>query len=148
MTELKASRMVIGDIPQIAAWNIQLHLDEGSTPLTIAEAESRYESWIENDEYSGLVFCLNDVACGYILYEYNEAGNDVRSPAYYYVRQFYIDKNCRRTGTGTKAFNMFKEMCVLTGTKINLEANISNPNGQKFWESLGFKACEIAYELK
>lgn len=148
MSELKASRMVIDDIRQIAAWNIQLHLDEGSTPLTTTEAESRYEAWIKNDEYSGLVFWLDNVACGYILYEYNEAGNDVRSPAYYYVRQFYIDKNCRRVGAGTRAFKLFKEMCVSAGTKINLETNISNPNGQKFWESLGFEACEIAYELK
>jgi len=148
MAKLTAIKMGLDNISQVAAWNIQLHLDEGSIPLTTAAAELRYETWIRNDEYSGLVFCLDSVACGYILYEHHLAGNDVRSPAYFYVRQFYIDQNNRRSGTGTQAFNLFRKMCVPAGTKINLEANISNPIGQKFWESLGFKVCEIAYELR
>lgn len=145
--DLVLRKMEIDDIPTIASWNIQLHIDEGSIPLTLDKAQSRYRDWLKTNKYSGLVFSIANIMCGYILFENRPAGNDVRSPASIYVRQFFIDEPYRRFGIGSKAFREFQKTCIPNGLKINLEANISNPNAQKFWESLGFQVCEIAYEL-
>ncbi len=134
------------DISRVARWNIELHEDEGSTPMSISEATERLGSWLASGRFRGMVFMLDNVDVGYVLYELQAANADIRgSVDSIYVRQFYITRESRRSGLGTEAFrNFLREM---GDKRVTLEVKATNPNGQRFWESLGFTPQEIAYQL-
>ena len=61
-----------------------------------------------------------------------------------YVRQFLITRDNRRKGIGKLAFNHF--VAHLNPDRLLLDVKVTNPVGQRFWESLGFVAEHIAYQ--
>lgn len=134
------------DISRVAMWNIELHEDEGSTPMSTSKASERLRDWLSSGRFHGMVFMLDNVEVGYVLYELQAANADLRdSVDSVYVRQFYITRECRRGGLGTEAFRCF--LGVIGEKRVTLEVKATNPNGQKFWESLGFAPQEISYQL-
>ncbi|MGQ9779190.1 MAG: GNAT family N-acetyltransferase [Bacillota bacterium] len=58
-----------------------------------------------------------------------------------YLRQFFIDRGCRRKGFGTTTFHLLlKELETDT---IDIELLSWNEAGLGFWKSLGFKERSI-----
>ncbi len=134
------------DILRIASWNIELHEDEGSVPMSNTQAMERLAQWLASGRFHGMVFILDDVDVGYVLYELQAANPDLRNSVdSVYVRQFYITRENRRSGLGTEAFRCF--LGEVGEKRVTLEVKATNPNGQRFWESLGFAPQEIAYQL-
>ncbi|MEM9624425.1 MAG: N-acetyltransferase, partial [Pseudomonadota bacterium] len=120
------------DIPQIALWNVALHVDEGSVPMSVPDAEARLRSWMATGKFSGSIFSLDGQAFGYILYEHLAANPDMRgSTDSVYVRHFYVLPEYRRQGIGTDVFRRFQE--EMGETKMTLDVKVTNPAGQKFW---------------
>jgi GNAT superfamily N-acetyltransferase len=134
------------EIPQVAQWNVQLHEDEHSAPMSIDAATQRIRRWLEEGTFQGVTFLVEGEAIGYLLYELRPAHPDQRGGASVYIRQFFIARAARRKGRGTAAFRAFVDERVLGDTQLMLDVKRSNPAGQRFWESLGFQAKSINYE--
>jgi ribosomal protein S18 acetylase RimI-like enzyme len=135
------------DIPQLAKWNVQLHEDEGSTPMSVEAATERIRRWLDANTFQGAVFVVDEKAVGYLLYEHRPVHADLRASESVYVRQFFISRESRRRGHGTKAFETFLRELVPERANVILDVKTSNGPGQRFWETLGFAAKSIAYEL-
>jgi len=136
----------LGDIIQIAVWNVELHEDEGSVPMSVVQATERIKAWLATGRFHGMVILLDKVEVGYLLYEEPAASADQRdSVESIYLRQFYIARESRRKGLGTEAFRFF--LREIGEKRVTLDVKATNPNGQRFWESLGFVQQEIAYQL-
>ncbi len=135
------------EVPRIAAWNVQLHEDELSMPMSIEAATQRIRRWLDEGAFEGVVFVASGEAVGYLLYELRPVHPDLRGDAGVYVRQFFIARESRRHHHGTEAFRAFVDECVPHDSDVMLDVKVSNPAGQRFWESLGFRAKSINYEL-
>jgi predicted acetyltransferase len=135
------------DIPQVAEWNVQLHEDEGSSPLSVEAATKRLQRWFEDGTFQGAIFLVDGNSVGYALYEHQPVHGDQRAAKSVYVRQFFICRESRREGKGTAAFTTFVREFVPKSANVVLEVKESNPSGQRFWESLAFKPKSVTYEL-
>jgi len=134
------------DIPRIARWNIKLHEDEGSTPMTIEGAEIRLRKWLTDDSFQVLVITVEGQSVGYLIYQVIPATPDIRgSVESIYLRQFYIIRKARRSGHGKNAIKLFTQQILDDTQPLRLDVKVSNPGAQKFWESLGFVAEHVAY---
>lgn len=143
--EIKALTEI--DVPLVAKWNIQLHEDEASTPMTVEAAEDRYRRWLKGGTFQGALCIVNNEPIGYIIFEHRPVHPDLRASESVYVRQFFICRDSRRNHYGTTAFNVFLNTYVPQTANVILNVKSSNPAGQKFWESLGFNPENIEYEL-
>jgi GNAT superfamily N-acetyltransferase len=137
------------DIPQLARWNVELHEDEGSIPMTIDGAEARLRRWLTDNSFHALKITIDDRPVGYMLFQKVPPSPDLRgSSESIYIRQFYIVREARRSGSGRNAIELFTQYVVSKGHPIHLDVKITNPAGQRFWESLGFEAEHVAYSRK
>jgi GNAT superfamily N-acetyltransferase len=134
------------EISQVAQWNVQLHEDEHSIPMSVDAARQRIRRWLEEGTFEGVIFLLEGQAIGYLLYELRPTHPDQRGGASVYVRQFFIAREARRKGRGTAAFRAFVDELVPSDTHLMLDVKRSNPAAQRFWESLGFQAKSVSYE--
>jgi GNAT superfamily N-acetyltransferase len=134
------------EIAQVARWNVQLHEDENSPPMSIDAASQRIRRWLEERTFKGVVFVVDGKAVGYLLYALRPIHPDERGEASVYVRQFFIARESRRHGYGTQAFRAFVAEWVPADSKVMLDVKVSNPAGQGFWESLGFESKSVSYE--
>ena len=135
------------DVPLVAKWNIQLHEDEASTPMTVEAAENRHLRWLKDETFQGALFLINQEPIGYIIFEHRPVDPDLRASESVYVRQFFICRESRRKNYGTTAFNTFLNRYVPLTANVLLNVKSSNPVGQKFWESLDFNPENIEYEF-
>ncbi len=134
------------DIPQVARWNVKLHEDEGSIPMTIESAEIRLRKWFADDSFQVLIITVDGQPVGYLVYQVVPATPDIRgSVESIYVRQFYIIRKARRCGYGKNAIELFTQQVLNDRQPLCLDVKVSNPGGQRFWESLGFVAEHVAY---
>jgi len=135
------------DISLVANWNMQLHEDEASTPITRDAITDRYRRWLCGDQFKGVIFLVKQEPIAYVIYEHRAVLPDSRDQESVYIRQFFVAREARRKGFGTKAFDLFMEAIVPSGVSVRLNVKASNPSGQRFWESLGFESENIEYEL-
>ncbi len=80
------------DIPQVAQWNVQLHEDEGSPPMSVDAATKRLRRWFEDGTFQGAIFLADGKSVGYVLYEHRPVHADQRAAECVYVRQFFISR--------------------------------------------------------
>ena len=126
------------DCERIARFNDALIRDEGSEPLlTIPELEERMRRWIEGD-HQAYLFLEDERAVGYALFWPDQAG--------WYLRQFFVEADSRRSGVGTRCFALLREEVVPADATIYLDVVHQNERGQAFWRSLGFESHAIAME--
>jgi len=135
------------DISLVANWNMQLHEDESSTPISRDAVEDRYRRWLRGAKFKGVIILVEAQPVGYIIYEYRAVQPDFRDRESVYIRQFFVAREARRRRFGTTAFLKFLETTVPSGVCVKLNVKASNPSGQLFWESLGFEPENIEYEL-
>jgi len=144
---METTELIESEIPLVAKWNVQLHEDEGSKPMSIGAAEERYRRWLREGLYKGVIFRVNGAPIGYVIYEHRKKSPDFRDTESVYIRQFFIAREFRRRGYGTTAFYMVVKKFVPNNTSVKLNVKSSNPLGQEFWETLGFKPENVEYEL-
>lgn len=106
--------------------------------------EARLQRWLLSG-YEGLIFEVESVPVGYALFRQTDP--DLKEPDGVYLRQFFILREHRRRGLGTRAFQLFRNE-ALGGRRLVLEALASNPDGEAFWRSLGMMPYSVTLELK
>ena len=131
------------DLPRLAAMNKQLIEDEGSpNPMTIADLQERMAGWLMTGRYRVETIIADESIIGYTVYS-------IRKDTYFpdkfmvFVRQFFIAREHRRQGIGTQAFKLLADTRFPTDCTISLDVLAANPNGQRFWESLGFQPYAV-----
>ena len=140
--ELRAATST--DVPVLATMNRQLIREEGSrNPMTPAELAARMREFLRTGWSADLIMRGPDVV-GYLLYqvrrdEYVPARTEV------YVRQFFVQPEYRRRGIGSSAFEKAAQTRFPAGATLALEALQTNPEAQRFWESLGFRPYCVTY---
>ena len=77
---------------------------------------------------------VEDDAVGYALYRPTDP--DSEGSGGLYLRQFFIARDRRRSGSGRRAFACFRKE-VLEGRPLRLEVLRSNPGGEAFWRACG-----------
>ncbi len=137
------------DVPLMAAWNVQLHEDEGSVPMTVPAAEDRLRQWLSGGAFHGMIFAVSSEDVGYLLYEELPPDPALRgSQSALYVRQFFIVRHKRRNGLGRAAFQRFLANHNTAGLPVVLDVKATNPAGHSFWTSLGFAAQHTNYRIE
>lgn len=120
------------EIVPLADMSRQLFEDEPSDRvLSIQQFEDRLTNYIRSG-CRAFVF-YEDSLIGYALV------NMARTP--YYLIDFFISRDERRTGKGSIAFDLL--MRQLDDKDIDLDVFCWNSRGRSFWESLGFKEHAI-----
>lgn len=126
------------DIPQLAVFNKQLIEDEKSdNPMSVKELESRMDGFLKT-EYDAYFFEVDKVIVGYALVK--------NSCTPLYLRQFFIGREYRKNHCGTEAFHALLE--YLNVDSIDIEVLSRNEQGNRFWESLGFKEVSRYMRLR
>jgi RimJ/RimL family protein N-acetyltransferase len=131
------------DAPLLAQMNRQLADEERSrNPMTVAELTARMEKWLSED-WQAMLVELDSVVIGYALFQ---VGADYYEPSIpeVYVRQFFIAREWRGQGLGGAAFRLLMERVFPPQARIHLDVLITNPRGQRFWQSLGFQPYSTA----
>ncbi len=127
------------DVPLLADLNRQLIEDEQSpTSLSLSELELRMTAWLQGD-YEAILFKEGGNPAGYALIRPAEPG--------WYVRQFFVLRNLRRTGVGRRAFKLLRDSPKLRDEPIFLEVLERNEIGRAFWISLGFEQNALLLRL-
>lgn len=126
------------DIPQLAVFNKQLIEDEKSdNPMSVKELESRMDGFLKT-EYDAYFFEVDKAIVGYALVK--------NSCTPLYLRQFFIGREYRKNHCGTEAFHALLE--YLNVDSIDIEVLSRNEQGNRFWESLGFKEVSRYMRLR
>jgi GNAT superfamily N-acetyltransferase len=97
-------------------------------PMGVPELRTRMTDWLQG-EYEAWYAEEEGMALAYMLFK--------REPGEIYLRQFFVERESRRTGLGRKLFQ-WAELNLWRGAKVRLEVLPGNAAGIRFWESLGF----------
>jgi len=126
------------DMKVIAEMNFRLIQDEGSSnPMTVAQLKQRALDWLRSGWNFDLL-CTGEKIIGYALYQ-------IRPHPYHnnqmeaYIRQYFIDSNERQKGYGREGIHLLKEKRFKEMSAIVIDVLETNPQGRRFWESVGFK---------
>jgi ribosomal protein S18 acetylase RimI-like enzyme len=126
------------DVPALARMNHELIRDEGHrNPMSLVELEDRMADWID-DDHEAVVFIRDGVEVGYALYRFE--------PDWVYVRQFYVDPKCRRSGVGRAALAWLRKHPWQNELRVRLEVLVGNTMGIAFWRSCGFSDYALTME--
>ena len=128
------------DIKQLAEMNKRLIEDEkSSNPMDTAQLTERTRDFLAN-EYTAYLFTDGETAVGHAPVRLGS------SPSY--LRQFYIEREYRRSQRGRNAFELLKEN--LQTDVIDIDVLTWNAAGRTFWKSIGFEETCISmrYERK
>jgi ribosomal protein S18 acetylase RimI-like enzyme len=119
----------MNDIERLAIYNQQLIEDENSdNPMSHEELMERMASFIDG-EYDAYFFTENGSNIGYALVQ--------KSAKPIYLRHFIILREYRRSGFGSRAFQLLME--TLGTSEIEIDVFVWNTAGVAFWKSCGFR---------
>ena len=127
------------DLSLLADMNCQLIKDEGhSNPMSISELQDRMKSWLQGG-YSAALIEVDSEIVGYALWR-----NDKR---HLYIRQFFVQPECRHKHVGTIAIQSLKQN-HWHNRLIRLEVLVNNQRGHSFWQSAGFEDYSLTMWCK
>ena len=127
---MKIEKATTKDISILAILNKRLIEDEKHpNQMDVKQLEQRLKNWLES-EYTAYIIKGGDEILGYCLYR--DDGD------FYYLRQLYIDRHCRRKGLATKLLDWMYTN-IWTNKKTRLDVLAGNTRAIKFYESYGFK---------
>jgi GNAT superfamily N-acetyltransferase len=128
------------DIPVLARMNQQLIEDEGHRNLmNLAELESRMRSMIEGD-YTATLFEWHGQLVAYALWR--------QEPNWVYLRQFFVARDYRRRGIGSRAVRRLTYEIWPPGKRIRVDVLIGNQPALEFWRAAGFVDYLITLEME
>jgi ribosomal protein S18 acetylase RimI-like enzyme len=126
------------DAPILAGMNHQLIRDEGHrNRMSVAELEDRMRVWLEG-EYRAVIFSWNGRPAGYALFR--------DEPDHAYLRQFFVQSDCRRQGIGRAAVQWLLTNVWKDAARVRLEVLAGNTAGIAFWHALGFRDYALTLE--
>jgi len=126
------------DAPLLARMNKRLIEDEGSpNPMSLEHLQSRMEGWFQ-DGWRVLLFDGEAGCVGYALFQ-QRADNYFPEKAVVYVRHFFIEREYRGSGLGSRVFSLLKEQLFPRPCTIVLDVLATNPRGLHFWQEQGLQ---------
>lgn len=136
MEKLRIVPARMNDVHVLSQMNQELIEDEKSeNPMTLAELTERMIGFL-NAEWRAVLFVLDDRIVGYALYKEEDLTSKEQGQSIY-IRQYYISRSDRGQGLGRQGLSQLKTE-LFKDKAISIDVLESNPNGKRFWESLGF----------
>ena len=136
--ELGVRRAALGDVPRLAALNLELILDEGSrNPMTVPELTERMRAWLTGECVAHL-FEAAGQPVAYALWR--DDGDAI------YLRQFFVVRDRRRAGIGRRAIQILLAEVFPPGKRVTLDVLIENEAARRFWEAVGFRPYAMTLE--
>jgi predicted acetyltransferase len=128
------------DLPILARMNQQLIEDERHrNPMNLAELESRMRSLLESD-YAATLFESEGQIVAYALWR--------EEPEWVYLRQFFVVRDYRRCGIGSRAIRNLTDQIWPPGKRIRVNVLIGNQPALEFWRAVGFVDYLITLEME
>lgn len=125
---MELQKCQLADAKELAVMNRELIEDEKSgNEMSIKELTARMKGFLE-DGYEAFKILNEGMLVGYVLID------NKKQPAY--IRQFYIMRQHRRKGYGTRAF--WKLLEDLKISSVEIQVLTWNKVGLDFWENIGF----------
>jgi ribosomal protein S18 acetylase RimI-like enzyme len=132
------------EIERVARMNLALQEDEGASVMRLEDALARLRAWLAG-AYRCTVFLDGEELVGYALHRATDPDAEGH-PGGVYLRQLFVTRERRRCGLGREAFSLLVSEVFAEGCYLTLEALVTNPGGQAFWKSLGFREYSVRYE--
>ncbi|MDQ6917326.1 MAG: GNAT family N-acetyltransferase [Pseudomonadota bacterium] len=134
------------DAAQIAAWNRQLITDEGhNNTMGVDQLEARMRNWLAT-EYRAIIFDARATPAStpepvaYAVFR--------DTPDWIHLRQFFVMRDCRRRGIGTRAVALLRDSVFAPDKAIIVEAMTWNRAALSFWRAMGFADRYVGLESR
>ena len=128
------------DAPLLAEINRQLIEDEwGGGGMPLEHLERRMRRWIEEGEYTAVIFLEEGATVAYSLVSIDEDSA--------YIRHFFVLHEHRGRGAGRRAIRILLGEIIPRDVRVTLDVLASNSVGHQFWRSVGFGDYAIRMEL-
>ena len=112
--------------------------------MELSDLRTRMARWLA-DGYSAVVFEIDEGIAAYALYRNTDSDSEGSDGIY--LRQFFVDRERRRSGIGREAMRLLFEEVWPRDRRIVLEVLATNPGGRAFWSSLGFREHSTGLEF-
>jgi ribosomal protein S18 acetylase RimI-like enzyme len=123
------------DATALASLNKHLIEDEGhENPMTVPELAARMRRWLENEDYTGVLFSQGGTLVGYALYRVEDRQ--------VYIRHFFVAREVRRSGIGRAMMQLLRDR-ILTRRRITLEVLSQNARARAFYRAVGFREYAV-----
>jgi ribosomal protein S18 acetylase RimI-like enzyme len=130
---------VDSDARLLADINQQLIEDEwGGGGMPLEHLEARMRRWIEEGDYTAIVFHEKGETVAYSLVSIDDDSA--------YIRHFFVLHEHRGRGVGRRAIRTLLEKIIQAELRITLDVLASNRVGHAFWTSVGFGDYAIRME--
>lgn len=127
------------DLDLLAEWNHQLIRDEGHrNRMTVPELRERMRGWLAA-EYRAIVFLSDGQPMAYGLFR--------ESPEEVYLRQFFVRRDKRRAGFGSRAMTTLRQKIWPSQKRLTVEVLCQNTAGIQFWRAMGYKDYSLTLEI-
>jgi len=90
-------------------------------------------------EYQAVLFERKGVPVAYALYR--------EEPDMIYLRQFFVDRQHRRSGVGRQAIQLLQTDVWPPAQRIRVEVLVDNRRAYDFWKAVGFADYAITLEM-
>ena len=128
------------DLPTLARMNQQLIEDEGHrNPMNLAQLEKRMRSMLDGD-YTATLFAWESQLVAYALWR--------EEPDWVYLRQFFVARDYRRRGIGSRAVRRLTSEIWPPGKRIRVDVLFGNQPALEFWRAVGFVDYLITLEME
>jgi ribosomal protein S18 acetylase RimI-like enzyme len=123
------------DATALASLNKHLIEDEGhDNPMTVPELAARMRRWLENEDYTGVLFSQSGTMVGYALYRVEDRQ--------VYIRHFFVAREVRRSGIGRAMMQLLRDR-ILPRRRITLEVLSQNARARAFYRAIGFREYAV-----
>ncbi len=127
------------DLPILARMNQQLIEDERHrNPVNLAELETRMRSMLDGD-YTATLFEWDGRLVAYAVWRVE--------PNWIYLRQFFVARDYRRRGIGSRAVHRLTGEIWPPGKRIRVNVLIGNQPALEFWRTVGFVDYLVTLEM-
>ena len=140
---MKYRMAALDDVPTLARMNRQLAEDEKHRNRFKSDAwlEDRMRRFLSGG-YEAVLFEQDGHVVAYALYT-QHAGH----PDTLYLRQIFVDRDCRRQGVGREAMRILREDIWPPDKRITVGVLVGNRPAQSFYQAVGFKPYSIELEM-
>ena len=136
---LTSRRAVPADADLLGTLNFQLIEDEGhGNPMQAPQLQQRMRAWLEA-EYIAVLFKIGNEVIAYALYR--------EEPGLIYLRQFFVQRYCRRHGFGQEALAILRSLYWPAGKRLTVEVLTGNQAAIAFYKATGFRDYCVTLEI-
>lgn len=137
----------LADAPMLAILNHELiRAEQSENPMNLAQLTERMVRFLQEQWEAQILLSQGEIV-GYALYQTrsNEANPEQLQV---YLRQYMIRDAYRRRGYGRAGIRLLQSNAFPASTELIIDVLESNPEGRRFWASLGFAAYCTTMKLQ